>query len=302
MVNKPGVFPWRAGMTLRELMQLARGPRVGAYLKEAEIARLPTDRSAGQLATTIRVALDSTYLLDRDSLGRYVGPPGLPFAAGGAPEVTLEPFDNVLILRQPDFDYQRTVSVTGEVRYPGVYSLRTKRDRLSDVIARAGGLTRQAYGEGIRFVRQQNDVGRINVDLARALRDTASAADVILQPGDSINVPEYQPSVKVSGAVNSPGSVLWRRGAGLGYYLSAAGGFAQHADKGAVSVRFANGEVRTRRGGLFGGGAPKPGPGSEVLVPAEDPNARRTDYVSLFGAIAQILASVVTIAVVATKL
>ncbi len=300
MVNKPGIFPWRAGMTLRELMQLARGPRVGAYLKEAEVARLPTDRSAGQLATTIRVALDSTYLLDRDSLGRYVGPPGLPFAASGAPDVTLEPFDNVLILRQPDFDYQRTVSVTGEVRYPGVYSLRTKSDRLSDVIARAGGLTRQAYGEGIRFVRQQNEVGRINVDLARALRDSASSANVILQPGDSINVPEYQPSVKVSGAVNSPGSVLWRRGAGLSYYLSAAGGFAQHADKGAVSVRFANGEVRARRSGLFGG-EPKPGPGSEVLVPAEDPSARRTDYVTLFGAIAQILASTVAIIVVVTR-
>lgn len=302
MVNKPGVFPWRAGMTLRDLILLARGPRVGAYLKEAEVARLPTDRSAGQLATTIRVSLDSTYLMDRDSLGRYVGPPGLSFAASGAPEVVLEPFDNVLILRQPDFDYQRTVSVTGEVRYPGVYSLRTKSDRLSDVIARAGGLTRQAYGEGIRFVRQQNAVGRINVDLARALRDSASTANLILQPDDSIQVPEYQPSVKVSGGVNSPGSVLWRRGAGLNYYLSAAGGFAQHADKGAVSVRFANGEVRTRGRGLFSARDPKPGPGSEVLVPIEDPGARRTDYVALFGAIAQILASVVTIAVVATKL
>jgi polysaccharide biosynthesis/export protein len=302
MVNKPGVFPWRPGLTLRDLMKLARGPRVGAYLKEAEVARLPADRSAGQLATTIRVALDSTYLLDRDSLGRYVGPPGLPFPAGGAPEVTLEPFDNVLILRQPDFDYQRTVVVAGEVRYPGVYSLRTKSDRLSDVIGRAGGLTSQAYAEGIRFVRQQNQVGRINVDLVRALRDSASPANVTLQPGDSINVPEYQPSVKVSGAVNSPGSVLWRRGANLDYYLSAAGGFAPHADKGAVSVRFANGEVRTRRGGLFGGSAPRPGPGSEVLVPMEDPTARKTDYIALFGGIAQILASAVTIVVVVTRL
>ena len=300
MVNKPGIFPWREGMTLRDLMLLARGPRIGASLNEAEVARLPTDRSAGQLATTIRVPLDSTYLLDRDSLGRFVGPPGLPFAARGAPDVLLEPYDNVLVLRQPDFDYQRTVIVTGEVRYPGVYSLRTKSDRLSDVIARAGGLTKEAYAEGIRFVRSQNDVGRINVDLARALRDTVSSANVILQPGDSIQVPEYQPSVKVSGAVNSPGSVLWRRGAGLDYYLSAAGGFAQHADKGAVSVRFANGEVRTRGRGLLGGD-PKPGPGSEVFVPAEDPSARRTDYVALFGAIAQILASTVAIIVVVTR-
>ena len=183
-------------------------------------------------------------------------------------------------------DSERTIAIT---------------NRLSDVIARAGGLTRQAYPEGIRFVRSQHDVGRINVDLARALRDTTTAADLILQPGDSINIPEYQPSVKVSGAVNSPGSVLWRRGANLDYYLSAAGGFAQRADKGGVSVRFANGEVRTRRGGLFGGGAPKPGPGSEVFVPAEDPSARKIDYVTLFGAIAQILASTVAIIVVVTR-
>lgn len=301
MVNKPGIFPWRPGLTLRDLMLLARGPRIGAYLKEAEVARLPTDRSAGQLATTVRVPLDSSYLIDRDSLGRYIGPPGLPFAASGAPEVTLEPYDNVLILRQPDFDYQRTVTVTGEVRYPGVYSLQTKSDRLSEVIGRAGGLTAQAYAEGIRFIRTQNEVGRINVDLARALKETGSGANLILQPGDSIYLPEYQPSVKVSGAVNSPGSVLWRRGADLNYYLSAAGGFVQRADKGAVSVRFANGEVRSKGHGLFHSD-PKPGPGSEVFVPAEDPTAHKTDYVALLGAIAQILASAVTIAVVATKL
>src|SRR5439155_422416 len=111
----------------------------------------------------------------------------------------------------------------GQVRYPGVYSLRTKTDRLADLIGRAGGLTTQAYPEGIRFVRQVTGLGRINVDLPRALRDTASRYNLILQPGDSIEIPEYQPAVKVSGAVNSPGSVLWQRGGGLEYYVNAAG-------------------------------------------------------------------------------
>ena len=46
---------------------------------------------------------------------------------------------------------------------------------------------------------------------------------------------------------------------------------------------------------------PKPGPGSEVFVPAEDPNAKKTDYVSLFGAIAQILASTIAIIVVVRR-
>jgi protein involved in polysaccharide export with SLBB domain len=294
MVNKPGPYPWRPGMTLRDLLLLARGPRIGADLREAEIARLPVDRSAGQLATTVRVPLDSTYLFERDSSGRYVGPPGLSFPAGGAAEVRLDPYDNVLILRQPDFDLQRTVTIAGEVRYPGVYSLKTKRDKLSDVVARAGGLTPQAYPEGIRFTRRLNGIGRINVELRRALADTGSRFNVILQPGDSLEIPEYEPSVRVYGAVNSPGSVLWRQGQGLGYYISAAGGFTQSANKKSVSVRYANGEVRTR-------GNPRPDPGSDVFVPAKDPNAPHTDYVSLFGAMAQILASSIAIIVVLRK-
>jgi protein involved in polysaccharide export with SLBB domain len=301
MVNKPGQFPWRAGMTLRDLVLLARGPRIGADLKEAEVARLPEDRSQGQLATTLRVPLDSTYLFERDSLGRYVGPPGLPFPASGAADVPLKPYDNVLILRQPGFDLQRTVVVAGEVRYPGTYSLRTKSDRVADVIQRAGGLTKQAYAAGIRFIRNINGIGRINVDLARALADTTSRFNVILQPGDSFDVPEYQPSVRIVGAVNSPGSVLWERGRGLEYYVSAAGGYMQQANKGSVSVRFANGEVRTRRRSFLSTSDPRPGPGSEVLVPAKDPNAPHTDFVAVFGSIAQIVTSMIAIIVVVRK-
>jgi len=302
MVRKGGSYPWREGITLRDLVLLARGPAIGADLREAEIARMPEDRSNGQLATTIRVPMDSTYLFERDSLGRYVGPPGVPVPATGAPEVKLQPFDNILILREPGFDFQRNVWVTGEVRYPGTYSLHTKSDRLADVIGRAGGLTPQAYGEGIRFMRKEGNVGRINVELRRALEDKTSRFNILLQPADSIDIPEYEPSVKVAGAVNSPGSVLWEQGRDLDYYISAAGGFAQLANKGAVSVRYANGEVRTRHRTVFGTSNPKPGPGSEVLVPAKDPNAPHTDYVALFGAIAQVLASTVAIIVVATKL
>jgi polysaccharide biosynthesis/export protein len=301
MVQQPGRYPWRPGITLKELMRLANGPRVGADLREAEIARLPAERSRGQLATTVRVPLDSSYLSDRDSAGRYLGAPGVIFApAGSAPEAQLQPFDNVLIFRQPDFELQRTVTIQGEIGFPGSYALEAKDERLVELIKRAGGLTPQAYPEGIRFERDVGNAGRINIDLPRALRDPKSRDNVILQPGDAITIPEYLPSVKVVGAVNSPGSVLYRRGAGLDYYLSAAGGFAHNADEGRVSVRFANGEARTKSKWLFFSSAPKPRPGSEVLVPAKDPN-QKTDYVALFGSLAQILASTVAIIVVATR-
>jgi len=273
---------------------LARGPGVGAYLKEAEIARMPEDRSQGQLATTVRVPMDSTYLFERDSLGRYVGPPGLPYPGSGAPEMKLRPYDNILILKEPDFDLQRMVAMTGQVRFPGVYSLRSKNERLADIVDRAGGLTPQAYPDGIRFVRPVDAAGRINIDLSRALRERDSRDNVIMQPGDSVFVPEFLASVNVTGAVNSPGSALWKQGEDLDYYVDGAGGFSYLADKKRVTVRFANGEVRTRKG------SPKPGPGSEVFVPVKDTTAR-TNYVALFGAIAQILASTVAIIVVVTR-
>ncbi len=302
MVQQAGRYPWRPGMTVRDLMLLARGPKIGADLREAEIARLPADRSQGQLATTVRVPLDSSYLIDRDSAGRFIGPPGLAFAASGtAPEVPLEPYDNVLILKQPEFELQRTVTIAGEVHYPGTYALKTKGDRLAELIQRAGGLTALAYGDGIRFYRQVNAAGRINVDLPKALRDTTARDNLILQPGDSVFIPEYIPSVKVAGAVNAPGSVLYKKGAGLGYYIDAAGGFAYTADQGRTSVRNADGEVQTRHKFLFFRSDPNPGPGSEVMVPVKD-LANPTNYVALVSAIAQILASTVAIVVVATKL
>jgi len=138
-----------------------------------------------------------------------------------------------------------------------------------------------------------NQVGRINVDLPRALRDTDAAANVILQPGDSVEIPEYQPVVKVSGAVTSPGSVLWKQGAGLNYYLEGAGGVTYQGDKGRASVKYANGDVRTRRKTLFFSSTPAPGPGSEVFVPVRDTTGR-VNTVQLFTSIVQIIASTVT--------
>jgi len=302
MVQQPGIYPWRPGITLRQLMTLARGPKIGADLRDAEIAKLPVDRSHGQLATTTRVPLDSTYLFQRDSAGRYIGPPGVAFPTrGSAAEVPLEPFDNVLIFRQPNFELQRTVIITGEVMFPGAYALKAKDDRLADLVQRAGGLTPRAYPEGIRFIREVDNRGRIDIDLPKALRDQASRDNIILQPGDSVRIPEYQPSVRVTGGVNSPGSVLFRKGAGLDYYLNAAGGFTRAAEKGQVSVHYANGEVRTKHRSFIFHSSPTPGPGSEVVVPIKDPNAPRTDTVALFGAIAQILASTIAIIVVVTR-
>lgn len=302
MVNKPGTYLWRKNMTLKDLMLDALGPKVGADLNYAEVARLPPNREGGRIATIIRAPMDSTYIFDRDSLGQPIGPPGLPFKARGTPPFPLKPYDVVTILKQPDFQFQRTVKIVGQVRYPGTYALKTKGDRLAALIARAGGLTTRAYPGGVRFTRALDSVGRINIDLDNALRDTLSSDDIVLQPGDSIDVPEFEPSVQVTGAVNSPGSVLWKRGAGLDYYVSAAGGTSRYAITSRIAVHYADGSVQTVHSSwVFFHSRPAPGPGSTVVVPARAPN-EGTNYVALFGSIAQVLASTMAIILVITKL
>src|SRR6266567_6677315 len=298
MVNKPGRYPWQERMTLRDLVRLARGPRIGASLKDAEIARLPADRSQGQLADTLHAPIDSTYLFERDREGRYIGPPGQAFTGGGAPEVPLQPYDEVLILKQPDFELQRTVQVRGEVRFPGTYALRSKSDRLSDVLDRAGGLTPQAYPNGIRFYRREANVGRVGLDLAQVLKDRRHKDNIVLTDGDSLYIPAYVPTVRVEGAVRPPGSVTYVQGQGLDYYLNAAGGVAFAGDKGRGYVQQPNGNVRAvhKRPFVLGTSKPTPEPGATVVVPARD-TTEHSQAATVLAAIAQVVAALTTIVV-----
>ena len=136
MVVAPDTLPWREGMTIRDLLLLARGPTVGADLREAQVSRLPDERGLGELADALMVPLDSSYLSQRAPDGRYVSPPGVTFPpAGSSPEFIVQPFDHVLILRQPEFEMPQSVTITGEVSVPGEYTLLTKNDRLADLSA-----------------------------------------------------------------------------------------------------------------------------------------------------------------------
>ncbi|MBI2615096.1 MAG: SLBB domain-containing protein [Gemmatimonadetes bacterium] len=302
-VNKPGSYPWSEGMTVRDLVRLARGPSVGADLREAEIARLPEDRTGGALANTFRVPLDSTYLFERDSAGAYLGPPGLDFPPPGtAPEWQLKPYDQVSIFRQPGFEFQRTAWITGEVNFPGPYSLVRKDERVSDLVRRAGGTLRSAYLDGARFFRSLDNAGRVNLDLTTALGRPGQPQDLMLQPGDSIHIPEYVPIVQVMGAVNSPTSVRYERGKGFEYYVANAGGYANRADKGRASVRYADGSARVRSRFLAFVSYPEPGPGSTITVPFRPEGQRGIDLAVLFGGIAQILSAVTTMVLVVDRL
>ena len=297
-VRKPGRFQFNEGMTIRDLVLLSDGLREDALLDAAEVARLPKDRTAGQLATTLRVPLDSTYIFDRGPGGKYIGPPGLPAPASGAPPFVLDAFDNVLILAQPQWELQRMVTVTGQVQYPGRYALLYRTERVSDIIARVGGLTKEAYPTGVEFFRSQE--GRIGVDLPEVLRDPQYHDNIILAGGDSIHIPEYNPVVRVRGAVNAPINVTYVPGKNLDFYVYAAGGFARNADKGRSYVLQPNGKVESvERRFLLADGKPTPLAGAVIEVPAKDPTKAPANTLAILGTVATVLASLATVVIVA---
>ncbi|MBA2457972.1 MAG: SLBB domain-containing protein [Gemmatimonadales bacterium] len=330
-VRNPGRVPYREGMTVRDAVLLAGGPTEDAWLGEAEIARRAEDETPGTLATTVRVPLDSTYLFGRRLGTEYIGPPGLPLAASGAPEMVLEPYDNVLIMRQPGWELQRSVALTGQVKYPGRYSLRSKTERLSEVIARAGGLTGEAYPGGIQFYRSYLDgqptrgdrlepprdtlrnnpasrdsvtrlvPERVGVDLSRVLKDGRHSDNLILVGGDSIHIPEFDPVVMVQGAVNSPGPVAYAAGKNLDWYVDAAGGYTQTSDKSHSYVTQPNGEREgVTRKVVFADKVPKPRPGAQIYVPTKIIEEQPSNLPALLGAAAQILGVLTTIVIVAS--
>lgn len=300
-VRKPGQYPFREDMTLRDLVLQAGGLHERALLTEAELARMPMDRSGGTLAVARRVPLDSTYLFERGSDGRYLGPPGVPVPQRKAPEVVLKSYDNVLILEQPDWDLPRVVTLNGEVRLAGTYTLLTKGERLTDLLKRAGGLTEQAYPAGIVFSRTRDGIGRIGIDLPRALRDPRFRDNLQLEDGDQILIPAYRATVVVAGAVNSPVAVSYVPGKDIDWYIRAAGGLTHRAEPSRAWVVQPNGTVESRNShALFPDSRPKPQPGSTVRVPEKDP-ADKTDRLALAASIAQVLGSLVAIVAIAVR-
>jgi protein involved in polysaccharide export with SLBB domain len=69
-------------------------------------------------------------------------------------DLELKPYDFLNVREVTDWREQETVSLLGEVKFPGEYPIR-KGETLLSVLERAGGLTREAYSGGAVFTRER---------------------------------------------------------------------------------------------------------------------------------------------------
>ncbi|MFO7654399.1 MAG: SLBB domain-containing protein [Candidatus Krumholzibacteriia bacterium] len=229
-VRRPLSMDHREGLTLSDLILRAGGLKPAADPLRAEISRVRVEAltsrdTAGPAPSTVDVL---TVPLTADYLEREDGFP-------------LEPFDRVVVRKLPWWELQRTVSLQGEVFFPGTYSLERPDESLSSVIARAGGLKPTAYAPGARVIREQDGVGNIALNLIEALVEPGSAQDIILQQGDRIVIPDTQYTVKVVGEVGFPTSLVWRGGRDIDWYVERAGGYLENSDKSKARVIHPNG-------------------------------------------------------------
>ena len=281
-VAHPGDYPYADNMTLEDLVITAGGLRESASVVRVDVARRVKDPKSTESSATI----GQTF-----SFGLKDG-----FVVDGEPGFTLQPYDQVFVRRSPGYSAQQNVTVSGEVLYGGTYALTTKSERISSVIAKAGGATPFAYVKGAKLTRVANEeeikrmedvvnllrrqVGdammdslginvqntfTVGIDLEAALANPGSDADIVLREGDVITVPEYNNTVKIDGAVMMPNTVSYKEGESVKYYISQAGGYGQNAKKSKKFIIYMNGQIAE----VKGSGKSQIEPGCEIIVPSK---------------------------------
>ncbi len=317
-VRDSGVYQYSEGMTLEDLIMMAGGFTEGASPQRIEVSRRVTDTTNAGSAL-VHIAKIFQENVDKD----------LQLQAS---QFDLKPFDIVVVRSLPGFSTQRQVRIQGEVLYPGIYTLTTKNERISDLIKRAGGLTDLAYPQGASLKRTMNidssglvrlkqqkfkqlqtnvegdsaQLAELNaqlihndfvgIHLDQILKNPDSPSDLFLEEGDIINIPRRLQTVKVNGEVLFPVTTRFQPGRSMRYYISQAGGFSEDAKKGRVYVIYANGFVKSTSHFLFFKSYPNLEPGAEVFVPYKKPkNTSAREVLGVTSAVSSLALSVLAI-------
>jgi len=257
-VRAPATVAYAEKMALADVIQMAGGFREGATPNRIEISR--RIKKGAENGTSNKTAEVFVVNLDQDL--KLVGE---AFA--------LQPFDIVTVRNAENYTAQKQISVQGEIKYPGAYTITNKQERISDLIERAGGLTNDAYLAGASLIRRSEPVG---IALDKILQNPQSKYDVFLEEGDVIQVPKQLQTVKVTGEILNSNLILYQSGNGFRSYVNGAGGFTDKARRSGAFVRYANGSIKTAKKVLFFNSYPSIKPGSEIFIPRKPEREKMT--------------------------
>ena len=309
-VNYPGVYKFASNETVEDLVLQAGGLTNAASLAKVDVSRRIIEPNATEAGDTL--AFTYSFALNPD----FTIPQGeTPF--------TLQPYDEVYIRRSPNYNEQQNVTIEGEVQFRGNYTLTSSNQRLSQIIKQAGGLTKRAYPEGAKLLRQMTQEERemmetmlrtaqrnsgndsidvkklltlttfpVAIELDKALANPGSDDDPYLREGDRIVVPRYTSTVSINGEVLYPNTVRYKAGEKADYYIDLAGGVSSTGKRSQTIIIYMNGMVAKADR------KHKPRPGCQIVVPTK--SRRRalglTEWLSIGTSTASIATMIATIA------
>ena len=206
----PGVYKYAANETLEDFVLQAGGLKETASMVNVFVSRRIVNPKA-TMADTIVGQSFSFALKDG-------------FVIDGEPGFVLQPFDEVFVRKSPGYNAQQNVLVEGEVQFGGYYSLTKQNERLSDLIAKCGGVTSFAYVEGARLERKLNEAERMRYEesvkmqrlqneqtmMEQALKSGRSVSEIqagMTASQEKLQIPDTYPvGIQLDKALAHPGS------------------------------------------------------------------------------------------------
>lgn len=327
-VRAPGTFDYADNMRLGDVIQMAGGFKEGATPNRIEVSRRvknsdPTSKSAvtAQLFIVdvdpdLKLREDSSFILKpfdivvvRNSTGYEV-----------QKQVKLEGevlYPGVYTITRKDERISDLIKRAGgltPLAYAEGSSL--KRPGPETVNPKGKNVINNKEEEDLKMVnlkRLQEDGAKdtlssaltekiissdlVGISLANILKKPGSRYDLFLEEGDVIRVPKQLQTVKVTGEVLSPNSIVYSPGRSFKDYINGAGGYTYSAYKKGAHIKYANGSVESARKFLFFNNYPKVKPGSEILVPKKAEKAGMTaqSWVGIGTALASLTAIIVSL-------
>lgn len=291
-------------LSVHDLLVMAGGFDIGAAYDRVEVFRMDVSKTDETRYDLVTLTVDDQY--------NVVNNPGF----------RLQPYDHIVVRMTPNFGHQRTVQLTGRVRFPGLYVLEDSRTQLSEIIAMAGGLLDDA-DPYVRLFRTYNGRGPIGLNLSEIRQRKGDLqADPILMDGDVINIVRMENTVTIRetgtrmaqyvGPDNSSTqkSVVYQGGRSAGWYIRHyAGGFAKTADRNSVTVTMPNNQTEGTGHFLFFRVYPKVMPGSVIALRTDPEKERKlnepkekVDWDGIYGRVLTTVTSMSTIVLLIDRL
>ena len=238
-VFRPGMYTLGEQVnSVRSLIEHAEGLTEDAFTNRAVMHRMKADRNLEVISVDLAGIM-----------------------AGNTPDIPLKENDVLFIPTRQDKTTERTLTIRGEVQYPGVYKY-AENETVEDFVLQAGGLTDKASMVNVMVSRRVSDAKATAPDSIIAQTYILSLKDgfVIdgtpgfkLMPFDEVSIrksPAYaeQQNVKIEGEVMFGGTyTLSRRNVRLSDLFQRAGGATEQAYiKGARLMRKANEAEKAR--------------------------------------------------------